>query len=90
METTVIIQAEWDKYDKKFIYRARPYLSTDSIKIEERVLHFDSPTELEMRKLVHYQLLEKKQKVLADAQVEANEIQQQADELLALEDHSND
>jgi hypothetical protein len=88
VETKAIIQADWDTYDKKYEYKVRPYLSSDSILIEERILHFESPTEKVLRLQTYKQLLAKKNKVLADAQVEANEIQEQANELLALEDHS--
>lgn len=90
METTVIIQADWDTYEKKYEYKARPYLSSDSILIEERTLQFESPTEKVLRLQTYKQLCAKRNKVLADAQVEANELQEQANELLALEDHSND
>lgn len=84
MEVKGVIQAEWDKYDKKFEYKVRPYLCSDAILVEERELSFVSPTEAALRQHLHEILISKKQKVLADANVEANEIQQEADELLAL------
>lgn len=90
MEVKVFIQANWDKYDKKFDYAARSYLSTDAVLIEERTLQFESLTENELRTKTHKLLLEKKNKVLADAMVRANELEKEAQELLALEDHSND
>lgn len=90
MEVQVFIQADWDKYDKKYTYSARAYKSSDSVQLEERTLSFESPTEKELRIKTYKLMMAKKQQVLADAQVEAAEIQEQANELLALEDHSND
>lgn len=86
MQCEVFIQADWNNYAKEFTYSARAYLSSAAILVEKRMLEFESPVEAELRKKAYTILMEQKATVLADAQVEAMALQQQADELLALED----
>lgn len=90
MEATAWIYADWDKYNKKFIYRVRNYETDSEILVEKRVLQFASFEEAELRRQMHAILIKKKNEVLADAYVEAGELEAQANELLALEDKSNE
>ena len=90
METkTLYIYAHWDEYNKVFGHSLSAWIRQDDVLVEERQIEFETLPERELRIAAHAKLMEKKQKVLADAQVEANEIDAVAQELLSLEDHSN-
>ena len=93
MKETIYITSHWNKYDKKFNYSVQGYKpSNDSgyILLEERDIEFDSPSDIDLRLRIANALKEKKTKVLADAHVEAKEIDEEIQELLALEDKSKE
>lgn len=91
MELEIFIHADWSKYRKEFDYNVHnsDYTSVGEILLEVRTIQFESPPEMELRKKAYALLMKEKQEVLANAQVKAMEIEQQAQELLALEDKSN-
>ena len=83
----VHISAVWNKYQKCFDYCVTAYNPGDGyVLLEERKSFFESPAESELRIKAAVVLREKKNKVIADAHVEALEIEQEIQELLALED----
>ena len=63
MEIKAVIQAEWDKYNKKFEYAVRPFKYDNSVLIEERILQFDSPTEMKLRAEVYQIMMQRKQEL---------------------------
>lgn len=86
MEKTVYISASWNKYDKAFNYSVRAYSPGEGeVLVEERVITFDTLNDKELRLRMHVALMERKKTILADAMLEAKELQETADELLALE-----
>jgi len=89
MEKTVYVYANWNTYHKEFDYRLSSYERTDEVLVDTQQVKFETLDDKKLRVAMYQLLVVKKQQVLADAQVEANEIQEQANELLALEDHSN-
>lgn len=91
MKMTVYITAEWSSYRKEFDYRAyHAQVTLDrEVPVAQVEVEFESPTDKELRRAMHAALIRQRQEVLAKAQVEANAITQEAQELLALEDHSN-
>ncbi len=92
METKVYIHAHWDKWDKKWEYRPYSYAmeSKDYLLVDTQMVQFESPTDKQMRLLLAEQLREKKKDILAEAYKEATEVDGEIQQLLALEDHSND
>lgn len=89
MKLEVFIHYEYNSSEKKFDYTVHTsdfgWLGETLIETQE--LEFESPPEAEMRRIAYASLQAKRQKVLADAQVKANELDAQAHELLALENH---
>lgn len=90
MKVTIYISMHWNKYSKEMepVVRQSTYLSDGDILIAQQEVEFESWGDTQLRQAVYKALLEKKSKVLADAYVEAEEIQNEANDLLALEDHS--
>ena len=91
MEKTVYITSHWSSYSKEFQYSVQGYAPSpegEFVLVEERVLHFETPNDIELRAQVAAALRRKKSKVLADAHVEVKEIEERIQELLALEDKS--
>lgn len=89
----VWIYAEWNKHSKEFSYYVRGYacdLTSGEVLLEKRTLTFNTPSDFELRRQVSLALKVKRQKVIADAHVEAMEIDQTIQELLAIEDKSNE
>ncbi len=91
MKATIYIVACWDKWNKKFNFRARGYEpssgSGDHL-LESREIEFDTPNDITLRSLIANALRDKKNKVLAEAHVESIAIDEEIQELLALEDKS--
>ncbi len=81
------IHAQWNKYSEKFDYTVWQTDMTNCgyVLLDIKELNFESPPEKELKLMVVKSLLAKKEKIMADAYKESNEIQQEADELLALE-----
>jgi len=90
VEKTIYIYARWNEYSKEFDHFIRPYTTDDEILLETRSVSFETLPDKELRIQMHKILIAKKNKIVADAVVEAQEIEKVANELLALEDHSND
>lgn len=85
--TKAFIHAQWNKYSKDFSYVAYAGDMTEYgyILLEERELSFESPDDKRLRSLAAQSLRAKKNKELAEAHVKAQEIDQEIEELLALE-----
>lgn len=91
MEKTLYITAHWCKYNKEFLYAVQGYEpSSDSeyVVIEKRLVNFETPNDTELRVRIAGALKNKRSKVLADAHEEVVQIDQEIQELLALEDKS--
>lgn len=88
MEVKSYIYASWCLYEKKFDYRIRNYTVSNEVLVAEVMVPFESPTETQLRSDMAGLLRAKRQEVLADAQVEANKIDEQIQQMLALEDKS--
>ena len=85
----IYISAAWNTYSKSFDYYITGYPpGSDRVSLEEREVSFETPTEAELRRRASVVLREKKNKIIADAHVEALEIEQEIQELLSLEDKS--
>jgi len=88
MEITVYIHASWNKWAKKFEFSAsesEDLTFLDQIKVSTHQITFESPVENDLRLAIRKVLLASRNKILADAYVKAEKVQQEADELLALE-----
>jgi len=84
------IVVHWNEYSKDFGYTLQGYKpSPPYITMETRDIEFETWDDRQLRAAVHKALLQKRQQVLADASVEAKQLLEQANELLAIEDHSN-
>ena len=91
MKETCYIVAHWNKYDRTFRYNIRGYAPSEGgedILLEMRVLEFVSPNDALLRQLAAKVLREKKNKIIADAHVEGVAIDEEIQELLAIEDKS--
>ena len=90
---TLYIHSEWSTYDKKFNF---VFMNTEITWDNSRTLiatqeiEFDLPDEGMLRKKAYDGFMKERGEVLASAQVKANALEARAQELLALEDHSND
>ncbi len=91
MKKDLYIHYEWSASNKEFVYSfsASDMTWLGESLIEKREIEFESPPEAEMRKAAYALLQKKRSQILADAMVKAQDIDQQAQELLALEDKSN-
>ena len=90
---TIYIVANWSTYDKEFQYMIQGYApSTDNgyIVVEKREITFESMADVELRLRVVESLKGKKAKLMAEAYVEGKEIDEVIQEMLALEDKSNE
>ena len=87
MQLEVIIHARWNKWSKQFDYSTQPIDMTEYgyIVLETRTLEFESPTEKQLKVRATTALRAQKSAVLAKAMLEANEIEQEITELLAIE-----
>jgi hypothetical protein len=93
MKTTVYLTAHWNKYSKEFDYSNQSYIpSPDSayILLETRELDVAELSYSDLQKLATLALRNKKNKIIADAHVEAEAIEQEIQELLAIEDKTGD
>ncbi len=93
MEKLVYITAHWNRYSKEFDYGIQNYEPSDGsefVLLEARSIPFETPNDVTMRLRVAEALRSKKNKVLADAHVEAKEIEETIQEMLAIEDKSTD
>lgn len=86
MELDTFIHAQWNQYSKKFDYSALQMDMTEYgyILLEKRKLQFDIPPDDELRNAAVRVLRMKKNKVLADASIEAQNLDNEIQELLAL------
>lgn len=84
----IFIHAKWDKYDQKWEYKIREsdYTKYGEALLEVRNVEFTTPDDLAMKALVVKALRFQKSEILAAAAVEAMNVQEDIDELLALED----
>lgn len=88
---TVYIVAHWSSYSKEFQYSVQGYAPAPDngyILLEAREIEFESPNDTTLRLRIAEALRGKKNKILADAHVEAKEVDETIQELLALEDKS--
>ena len=88
---TVYIVACWSSYRKEFQYSIQGYEpSADGgyILLEAREIEFESPNDTTLRLRIAEALRGKKNKILAEAHIEAKEVDETIQELLALEDKS--
>jgi hypothetical protein len=93
VKTTVYLTAHWNKYSKTFEYSNQSYPpSSDSsyILLETRELDVAELSYSDLQKLATLAIRNKKNKILADAHVEAEAIEQEIQELLAIEDKTGD
>lgn len=81
------VWAVWHQYSKTFGYALSESDMSDHgwIKIKDAAVEFDPLRHQDIVKLATQCLRKEKQKILADAQVKANAIQGQIDEMLALD-----
>lgn len=89
MKETCYIVAHWNKYSKQFEYNIQGYSPSENsgnILLETRELVFISPNDTVLRTLAAKALQEKKNQILADAHVETVAIDEEIQEMLALED----
>ena len=86
----IFIHATWDKYDEKWNYKIREsdWTKYGEALIEVRNLEFQSPDDITLKNLLVKAKRLQKSELLAAAAVEAMNIQQDIDELLAIEDKS--
>ena len=86
----VWIYAEWSSSRKDFNYYIRGHecTLTGEVLIERRDIQFETPNDIQLKKDTAIALKAQRQRILADAQVEAMEIDQKIQELLAIEDFS--
>lgn len=92
MKATIYITADWNKWNKKFEFHARGYAPRDGsgdYLIEAREIEFDTPNDVRLRSKLATALKLKKNKILAAAHVEGIALDEEIQELLALEDKSN-
>lgn len=90
---TVYILASWNSYSKEFQYSVQGYqpsADTGYILLEAREIEFESPNDTTLRLRIAEALRGKKNKILADAHIEAKEVDETIQELLALEDKSSE
>lgn len=86
MEVKVFIHAQWNKYSKAFSYSALQCDMTEYgyILLETKTVEFVVPVDKELRNAAVRVLRAKRNKVLADAGVEAQNIDDEVQELLCL------
>lgn len=88
MKKTVYVNLHWNKYNREFEYRLATYAADpgdDYVTAGKKEVEFDELPDQEARKRLHASLIARRAKVLADAHVEAQEIAEMAQELLAIE-----
>lgn len=87
----VYIVAHWSSYSKEFQYSTQGYEPSNDngyILLEERELNFETPNDTTLRLRIAQALRGKKNRILADAHIEAKEVDEEIQELLAIEDKS--
>ena len=90
---TLYIHSEWSTYDKKFNFvfmNCEVTWDNSRTLIATQEIEFDLPDEGELRKKAYDGFMKEREEVLANAHVKANALAERAQELLALEDHSNE
>ena len=88
---TVYVVASWSTYSKEFQYSVQGYMPSEGngyILLEAREIEFETPNDVTLRMRIAEALRGKKNKILAEAHVEAKEVDETIQELLALEDKS--
>lgn len=88
---TIYIVAHWSSYSKEFQYIIQGYEPSGDggyVLLEAREIEFETPNDTTLRLRIAEALRGKKNKILADAHVEAKEVDETIQELLALEDKS--
>jgi len=89
MKMKLYVHARWDTYAKAFNYRATPWEQMDGeVLVTPLEVEFESISDAELRLRMVQVLRTKKQKTMADAVVECNEIETVIQEMLCLEDLS--
>lgn len=89
MKTTVYLTVHWNKYSKEFQYSNQSYPpspDSDYILLEARDLEVQELNYITLQQLTVTALRNKKNGILANAHVEAEAIEQEIQELLAIED----
>jgi len=89
---TIYISTHWNRYSKELQYSIKDYEPCEggeSTLLEAREITFETPNDTTLRLRVAEALRARKQKVLAEAHIEVKEIEEQIQEMLALEDKSN-
>ena len=89
----IYIHAEWNTYENKFDYffcTCEADWDNHKKLIAVQEIEFELPPDEEMRLAAYKGLMKDKTELLANAQVRANQIDEKASRLLALEDRSNE
>lgn len=95
MEIKYFIYAHWNKYagdNGAFVYDLCGYERSGQgyVLLEERELTFSTPVEQELKSRCLLALRDKQGTIRADAQREITEIEQEIQEMLAIEDKSHE
>lgn len=93
MEKTVYIVAHWNRYSKEIEYSIQGYEpSTEGeyALLEARSIPFETPQDVTLRLRIAQALRNKKNKILAEAHLEAKQIEETLQEMLAIEDKSGE
>lgn len=88
---SLYITAHWSSYSKEFqysLYGYNPSTANGIALLEKREINFETPNDTTLRLRIAESLKEKRGKILADAYLEAKEVDETIQELLALEDKS--
>ena len=91
MEKTVYICVYWSSYNKELQYTLQGYKPAEGSELallEAREISFETPNDVTLRMRVAEALRGKKNRVLAEAHIEAKGIEETIQELLAIEDKS--
>lgn len=90
MKIKSIIHAQWDRYAKEWKYEIFNGDMKDYgyVPLKEVEIEFESPTEKELQRLTVSALRQKQATIRAKAHLEAQEVEEEIGELLALEDFS--
>jgi hypothetical protein len=93
MEKTAFIVAHWNKYNKSFDYALqgyRPSENSDHVVVHEIPVPFETINEKELQGRIVIALRAKKTQIFEDAAQEAKEVDDEIQELLAIEDKSGE
>ena len=91
MEKTVYISASWNKYSKELEFMVTAYRPSSGVVImEERTIQFETPADKELKVRIAEVLRADLQTLRGEHYVEEKEKEEEIQELLALEDKSQE